>query len=179
MIGWLTALRDRPIAEQERQRAIIAVVLLLCTTALLLTLTGPDEQTRHATHNESQDVVVGNARAVGGAERSAHFTPIVERAVERFLAGYLGYLYGHVPAEKVQGTTVSFSDSLRAGALRVPPGMRARTARVVALRAASAPAGLVGVRVLINDGGLIDYPIVLLLEHRHNRWLVSGVDGAR
>ncbi len=44
MTGWLTRLRDRPIAEEERRAAMTAVVVLLAASALLLVLTRPDGQ---------------------------------------------------------------------------------------------------------------------------------------
>jgi hypothetical protein len=62
---------------------------------------------------------------------------------------------------------------------RVSPAMRERVARVLALRSTPiSPPGLIGVRALINDGGLADYSIGLLLEDHHaGRLLVTGLEG--
>ena len=61
---------------------------------------------------------------------------------------------------------------------RVSPSMRASTPRLVAIRAAAAPPGVVAVTAVVNDGGLVDYPIALLLVHQGSRLLVSGLGGA-
>jgi hypothetical protein len=55
--------------------------------------------------------------------------------------------------------------------------MRARHPRVVALHAVKAPAGVIEVTAVINDGGLVDYPIALLLSQRGSRLLVTGLGG--
>ena len=39
--------------------------------------------------------------------------------------------------------------------------MRARRPRIVALHLVDAPAGALGVTAIINDGGLVDYPIAV------------------
>jgi hypothetical protein len=53
--------------------------------------------------------------------------------------------------------------------------MRALHPRIVALHRVTAPGGALGVTAIINDGGLVDYPIVLLLAHYGHRLLVSGL----
>ena len=54
--------------------------------------------------------------------------------------------------------------------------MRARRPRVLALPARPPPRGRSGERV-VNDGGLVDYPIGLLLAAHGGRLLVSGLEG--
>jgi hypothetical protein len=56
--------------------------------------------------------------------------------------------------------------------------MRSREARLVSLHTTQAPAGLLAVSALVTDGGLVDYPIGLLLAPRGGRLLVSGLNGA-
>ena len=55
--------------------------------------------------------------------------------------------------------------------------MRSRQARLVSLHTTPAPSGLVGVSAVVTDGGLVDYPIGLLLAPRDGRLLVSGLEG--
>ncbi len=180
MTGRLASLRDRPIAEHERRTAMVTVVALLAATALGLAFSQPGGESGSASGREVHNVV-GGARlargASGAATTTAPLIPAVRAAAERFMAGYLSYVYGHTPASRVQGASASFSRSLEADPRRVPPGVRALKARVVALRSAPAPVGLVGVSALINDGGLVDYPIGLLLSSKDGRLLVTGLAG--
>jgi hypothetical protein len=55
--------------------------------------------------------------------------------------------------------------------------MRARRPRVVALHSTPASSGLLRVSAVINDGGLVDYSIGLLLVAQDGRLLVSGLEG--
>ena len=54
--------------------------------------------------------------------------------------------------------------------------MRARRPHVVALHT-SASSGLLRVSAVVNDGGLVDYSIGLLLAAHGGRLLVSGLEG--
>jgi hypothetical protein len=102
----------------------------------------------------------------------------VTQAARRFLRGYLPYLYGRVPASRVLGATRSFVASLPVRAPGVSPAMHARQPRVVALRSAPGLRGRLTVAAVINDGGLVDYPIALILASVDGRLLVSGIGGA-
>lgn len=183
MTGWLTRLRDRPIAEEERRTAMSAVVVLLAATALLLALTRPGERTPRNTGRAAASLL-GHA-AAGHAPQSpagaAPLTPEAARAARLFLRGYLGYLYGHSPASRIKGTTAGLLHSLQAHPPRGRPDAQARGARLLSLHSTPAPAGLAGVLsvvAVVNDGGLINYPIGLLLAPRGGRLLVTEVGGA-
>jgi hypothetical protein len=182
MTTWLTSLRDRPIAESERTAAMATVMVLLIATAILLALIqpgGPPRRTlqRHPAASIAQSAPSLPARAPEGV--TATLTPRVARAADLFLDGYLGYLYGHTPASQVKGATTTLARSLQANPPRVPPVMRAREAHVLALHTVPAPSGLVGVSALVNDGGLVDYQIgLLLLASGDGRLLVSGLEGS-
>lgn len=177
--AWIRMQRDRPIAESERRAAMAAVVVLLAATALLLALTRPGSQPRRSTERPSRSLArsapVIHAQALQTS--TAPLTPAVARTSRLFLAGYLAYLYGHTPASHVKGATAALLLSLEAHPPRVSPGMRSREARLVSLHTTPAPSGLVGVSVLVTDGGLVDYPIGLFLASRGGRLLVSGLDG--
>jgi len=179
MTGWLTSLRDRPIAESERAGAMATVTMLLLAAAILLALSRPSAQPGRTSQRHPGPSVVQSAPASrAGASESvtAPLTPGVARAADLFLAGYLGYLYGHAPASRVKGATAALVRSLGADPPRVSPAMRTRQARVLALRTIPAPPGLVGVSALVNDGGLIDYSIGLRLAPHDDRLLVSGLE---
>jgi hypothetical protein len=180
MTAWLISLRDRPIAESERGAAMATVTVLLIAAAILLALSRPGGQSRRTSQRPPAPSVVTSApssRARASESGTAPLTPAIARAADLFLAGYLGYLYGHAPASAIEGATTALVRSLQADPPRVSPVMRTRQARVLALHTAPAPSGLVAVSALVTDGGLVDYPIGLLLASRDGRLLVSGLDG--
>jgi hypothetical protein len=179
MTAWLTSLRDRPIAESERAAAMATVTVLLLAAALLLALSRPSNAPRptlqrHPGPSVAQRTLPVVARATESG--TAPLTPQVARAADLFLAGYLGYTYGHAPASAIGGATPALLRSLRAHPPLVSPGMRARRPRVVALHT-SASLGLLRVSAIVNDGGLVDYSIGLLLAAHDDRLLVSGLEG--
>jgi hypothetical protein len=180
MTAWLTSLHDRPIAESQRRTAMAVVVVLLAATALLLALTRPDGQRQRTTERPSPSPArsASAVHAQAPETSTAPLTPGIARAADLFLAGYLAYLYGHTPARQIKDATAALLHSLEAHPPRVSPGMRSREARLVSLHTTQAPSGLLGVSVLVTDGGLVDYPIGLLLAPRGGRLLVSGLDGA-
>ncbi len=181
MKTWLISLRDRPIAESERSAAMATVTVLLIVAAILLALTQPADRPRLTLQEHPAASIVQSApslpaRAPEGV--TAPLTPRVARAADLFLDGYLGYLYGHTRASRVKGDTTTLARSLQADSPRVPPVMRTREAHVLALHTVPAPLGLVRVSALVNDGGLIDYQIGLLLLAPHDGGLlVSGLEG--
>ena len=180
MTTWLTSLRDRPIAESERTTAMAAMIVLILAAAVLLTLTQRDSQPRRSSPTLSAPSVAQRApasRARASEARATTLTPRIVRAADSFLAGYLGYLYGHAPASAIRGATPALLRSLRAQPPRVSPGMRARRPRVVALRSTPVPAGLLGVSAIVNDGSLVDYSIGLRLALQDGRLLVRSLEG--
>jgi len=180
MTAWLTSLRDRPIAESERAAAMATVTVLLLAAALLLALSRPHDQPRRSSRPHSAPSIAQRTptRPAQTPESStAPLTPLVTRAADLFLAGYLSYTYGHAPARAIDGATPALLRSLRAHPPLVSPGMRARRPRVEALHSTPASSGLLRVSAVINDGGLVDYSIGLLLVAQDGRLLVSGLEG--
>jgi hypothetical protein len=181
MTAWLTSLRDRPIAESERRSALTTVLVLLILAAVLLVFTRPTGS-RHLTARSATSTIMAAAAAraqvsVSSTPSDGAPLPTVARVSREFLAGYLAYLYGHAPAGQVDGATQALIRSLRAQPTRVSPGMRARQPRIVALHSTPALPGLFGISAVINDGGLIDYSIKLLLTSHDGQLLVSGLEG--
>lgn len=171
--GWMRSQRDRPIAEHERRAAMAVVVVLLGAVALLFTITQPVSQARRVTQRINHATPVSPA-----ASDPIVLTPEARETAERFLAGYLGYAYGHNTASRIEDATRSLIGLLESQPPRVPPAARARRPRVISLSPAAAPAGEVALTAMVNDGGLIDYTVGLTLTRQSGRLLVTGLDGA-
>ena len=175
-LSWIRRLRDRPIGERERRGALAAVAVVVIAATLLLALTAPEAPSHRPASVPSRRV--GERQTPRATENSSGSTASAVRAARRFLHGYLAYIYGHGRAAQVSAATSTLARSLASRAPRVPPSMRARRPRVLALRAAMAPTGVIEVTALINDGGLINYPIELRLASLGGRLLVAGVGSA-
>jgi len=182
--AWLAALRDRPIAERERHHALLAVAALLIVTTTLLALTSPRQNPPRRTHGAdiparayvSQPVShgAGTARTIPGESTIAPAAALGTARV--FMEGYLAYLYGHAPASVVRDATRALVLSLEAHPPRVSLDMRARQPRVLALHQTPAPPGQAAVDAVVNDGGLENYLVGLLLARRDGRLLVTGLE---
>jgi hypothetical protein len=181
MRAWLTSVRDRPIAERERRTALAAVAVLLAASTIVLAATRPATQTRHLLPPRPATSPASASRPstpAGHATLLVSVAPVAARTARGFLAGYLAYLYGQAPATAIGDGSPLLLRSLRAHPPLVSPAMRARHPRVLSLHATLAPAGLLGVSALVNDGELVSYPVGLLLAPEHGRLLVSAVEGA-
>jgi hypothetical protein len=169
--SWIRRQRDRPIAEHERRTAMAVIVVLLATATVLLTLTQPASQaSRPASPNHSARTSPGAVLQRDGRETG--------RVAEGFLAGYLSYTYGRSPASRIADASQSLIVSLQAHPPQVSPAVRVRHPRIVSLQPATAPGGELAVTATVNDGGLIDYRVRLLLTREHRRLLVTGLGGA-
>jgi hypothetical protein len=174
MTGWLTALRDRPIAEQERHAALAGSIAVLIATTALLALTRPATHTAPARAARATTTRDPGSPAPETSSRDA-LSPIAAATGRAFLAGYLAYTYGSAPASWITDATRSLIASLQAHSPRVPPAMRASQPRVLELHVGPAPSGELGVSAVINDGGLIDYTVGLTLSPQAGRLLVTAV----
>jgi hypothetical protein len=184
MTAWLAALRDRPIAERERRHALLAIAALLIATTTLLALTSPRQDPPRRAHgasiaaralvSRSVSPGAGTARTIPGESTTAPAAALGTARV--FLEGYLAYLYGHAPAGAVRDATRALVLSLEAHPPRVSLDMGARRPRVLALHPTLTPPGQFAVYAVVNDGGLEDYPVGLLLARRDGRLLVTGLE---
>jgi citrate lyase alpha subunit len=98
------------------------------------------------------------------------------RTARAFLAGYLAFLYGHRGASAITGATPMLRRHLASQVLVVAPAQRRRYGRAIELTATVVGGGW-SVQVLIADGGVADYPLLLEITRAGGRWLVSGVGG--
>lgn len=156
----------------EQQAALRAVTLLLAAAAVGLLLTHPAKPTRSSERSPAAHPAGQTYPA-----QQAVLSLAVRRAAERFLAGYLGYVYGRGPSSRITGASGPLARSLQTHPVRVPPGLRALEPRVLRLLAAPAPAGLVGVTAIISDEPTVDYRVGLILTPARGGLLVSGLDG--
>ncbi|HEY2536386.1 MAG TPA: hypothetical protein VGI24_05315 [Solirubrobacteraceae bacterium] len=172
---WMRRQRDRPIAEHERRTAMTAVVVVLAAAAVLFTVTQPSSDARRTganTQHGSQTAGPGNVDP-----RPLALTPEATQIAARFLAGYLSYAYGHSSVRQITGGSRALILTLESRPPRISPAALTRHPRVVSLRPIAAPAGEVVMTAMVNDGGLIDYPIGLVLASDHGRLLVTGLEG--
>jgi hypothetical protein len=186
MTAWLIRLRDRPIADQERRRAFIASTVLLTVTVALLALTTSAARTTTATHQSAlaahtlagQSPVPPSSGAGDGSSTPGALSQPVERVARRFLTGYLAYLYGHAGVVGIADVSAGLERSFAAHPPRVSLDIRVRHPHVISLAPAPAPAGVIGVSAVVNDGGVANYTIELLVSDGGGRLLVTGMGGA-
>lgn len=169
--SWMRRQRDRPIAEHERRRTMAAVVVVLATVAVLLALTQPASRAnRPASPSYSNRTSLGAVPQRDSREAG--------RVAEGFLAGYLSYTYGRSPAGRIADASQSLIVSLQKHPPQVAPTVRARHPRIVSLQPTNTIGGQLAVTATVNDGGLIDYRVRLLLTREHQQLLVTGLEGS-
>jgi hypothetical protein len=172
--GWLTPLRDRPSSERERRTATTAVFAGIVVAVLLLAVSRGEPSTPAATHTRSTTMSAVHsepARDLGA--RSA-----VEVA-RRFLAGYLAYAYGRVPAAKVPDAAQALIASLEHYPSRVTVARQPRVPRVEQLVVTFAQSGQPAVNAVLNDGGIVNYTLELVLARADGRLIVSTLEPAQ
>jgi hypothetical protein len=178
MTGWLTALVDRPLAEQLRHAALAASAAVLIAATVLLALTRPATHPASARAAREASTLTTRDPSPPVLQASPGGPPPPDAAVvsRTFLVGYLAYAYGSAPASRISAAAGSLIASLQAHRPRVSPAMRASRPRVLELHATPASSGELGVSAVVNAGGLIDYTLGLTLARQGGRLLVAGVE---
>lgn len=119
-------------------------------------------------------------RPIGGqqpAVRSADDRD-ARAAARAFLTSYLAVSYGRARPGDLRNATRSLRDRLRAQAARVPPGIRQRRPKVIALRVESVADGQVRATATVDDGDVAPYPLfATLVRQPGGRWLAVTVGG--
>lgn len=157
--------------QRRRHTAKVLLGVALVLAAVGLVLTSP---ARRATAGVEQ--TVGPSHHAASLQPSPELSPRSRSTVEAFLGGFLQYLYGRAPTSAVTDTTSAFLRSLEHQRLRVPPGMRSRHPRIVALDAAPAPPGMLAATALITDEEDVEYRIAVVLASSQGRELVAGLE---
>jgi hypothetical protein len=102
---------------------------------------------------------------------------VARRVADRFLAGYLPFLYGRGSGRSIDAVTPDLRRQLIRVRGLVTPVERPRHPRVVSLTAVGQAPAAVLATALVADGGVMAYALRMVLRSSRDGWLVSGVDG--
>lgn len=166
----LGSLRDRPVSEDERRAAVLAVlVIVLCAVALLGVARDPSPETARPSLRAHATAPAAPAPVPSATAGAAL------RVADRFLSGYLAYAYRGAPAAKVSDATRALLASLENHPPRVLPTDESAP-RVIELRPAVQPSGQLAVTAVLSDGGIVDYTLGLALTRVHGRLVVARLE---
>jgi hypothetical protein len=159
----------RPTASSVTALAALIGVLAV----LIVALAESDSRQRPASgaaesSHPSPEVVLHGGALLGSARAGAR------EAGQRFLRGYVAFLYGRRDADELDGASAHLRRALRAR-LRVPPARQARTPAIVGLHAIVQAPTIVQVTATVDDRDLAVYPVTAFVERRAGRWLVTHV----
>jgi hypothetical protein len=172
--GWLTLIRDRPSSERERHTATTAVLAGIIAAVLLLAVTRGEPSAPAATHTSPTTTpAVHTERALDLSEHSA------AAVARRFLAGYLAYAYGRAPATSVPDAAQALIASLEHHPSRVTVAPQTPLPRVQQLDVTLAQSGQPAVNAVLNDGGIVNYALELVLARADGRLIVSTLEPAQ
>lgn len=175
MTGWLTPIRDQPSSERERRTATTAVLAGIIAAVLLLAVTSGEPSAPAATHPSSTATPAVHpdpAQTPDLGERSV-------RVAHRFLAGYLAYAYGRAPAASVPDAARALIASLERHPPRLTIARQARLPRIEQLVVTLAQSGQPTVNAVLNDGGIVNYTVELVLARLHGQLIVTTLEPAR
>jgi hypothetical protein len=171
----LASLRGRQVTGRERQTATSAVFVCIIVATLLLAIaqvrtsvpasTGAQAPRPRVTHAVPEESALATQRAV-------------TRIARGFLRGYLAYLYLVLPGREVIDGTPELVRSLG----EHPPRPVARALslpRIVAVDLTSTTSGQFVANAIVNNGGIVNFTVRLLLARRGRRFLVVRVEGGR
>lgn len=158
MIARLRAALDRPLSDADRHRTFAAATGVLALAAIALTLTASPPAPEQADRHHPQ---TGHSEHTGS---SAGPPPEIVTAARRFTGGYLAHLYRSLPASRIPAATRDLRQDMAANPVRVPPAMRARRPRIVAIDGHRLPGTGWVMGAEIADGGPATYRIEFLIS---------------
>jgi hypothetical protein len=171
----IASLRARPVTEEERHASVLAVLACLATLALVLWLTQSASRPSAAASTRATTARTTPTAGAAALDVSPQGTVNVAR---RFLRGYLAYSYRGLPGKNVLGGTPELVRSLG----EHPPRPVARALslpRIVAVDLASTSSGQFVANAIVNNGGIVNFTVGLLIARRGRRFLVTGVEDGR
>jgi hypothetical protein len=174
--GWITPIRDRPSSERERRTATRAVLAGIIAAILLLAVTRSEHSARTARNTSSTPTPAVHHET---AQAPALSALSAGRVARRFLAGYLAYAYGRAPATAVPDAGPALIGSLEHHPPRVTVVRPARLPRIEQLDVTLAQSGRPVVTAILNNGGIVNYTVGLLLARPHGRLLVTALELAQ
>jgi hypothetical protein len=186
---------DRPLHDGDRWRLFAIAVALIAAAAGILTLlddAGPAPRPKHETRQPTTDVapaspaveLVPVSTPVAPSEESdppvslrASRSDIArsKRAARRFLAGYLPFAYGRVPANRVRAASPELRAQLERDRPRVPAAERRRRPRLELLQSNGVSPERADLVALVGDGAR-RYSVRLQLSNTLTGWLVTGLE---
>lgn len=119
--------------------------------------------------------IIGKPSAPAGDPLSSAQRAAARATAQRFLAGYLPYLYGRGKPGSIAPVTPSVAHALRGGRARVTPAQARRHPRVTGLSVFGQSRRSALATVEIADGSPAPYRLTLTLEQRGPRWLVADL----
>jgi hypothetical protein len=161
----------RPTASSVT--ALAALIGVLAVLVVALAESGSRQRPASGAAESSQpspEVVLHGGALLGSAR-----APGAREAGQRFLRGYVAFLYGRRDADELDGASAHLRRALRRARLRVPPARHARTPAIVDLHAIVQAPTIVQVTATVADGDLAVYPVTAFVERRAGRWLVTHV----
>ena len=174
----ITPSASRPCLTQPRagRSAIATGAAVAAAVTLGIWLSACGGETKTVTQPASTAPL---GRPIGGQSRHGAAGETDARAAARaFLTSYLAISYGHAKPDELRGASRALRDRLRAQNPRVPPGVRNRRPRVIALHVKAVSDGRVRATATVDDGDVAPYPLFATLAKRSSgRWIAVSVGG--
>jgi hypothetical protein len=154
-----------------------AAVALVALAALAVTRLGVLDDSAPRTIGqggaEISSVDLSSPVVIGAGARGEPSITEARDVGERFLRGYVAFVYGRTNADELEGASADLRRALRRSRVRVPPARARRTPRLIRVDAVLQAPGVVQVTATIEDGDLAPYPVAAFVERRDARWLVT------
>lgn len=158
-----------------RSARILAAILALClvvAAAAVLLGGGTDGSSPDGT---TTALSAAPSPVIGGPNTADPAVADARVAAQNFLGPYLRFLYGRARPDAVRGATPAVGRELRRGRARTTPAQAKRRPRVAGLEVTLQTPGSAVAAATIADGGPAPFRIVIGLERRGGRWLVSDL----
>lgn len=175
--AWIRRQRDRSLSEHERRKALAMTTAALIAAALGFANSRPAHSTQtHTSAKTAATAAIDPSEHAPRPSGDEALSPTAAAASRSFLAGYLAYTSGKTRASRIADATGALLTVLASHPPRPSPAMRSQHSRIVELHSTSAPAGEVGVSATVNDGGVVDYTLKLILTPQHGPLRVSALE---
>jgi hypothetical protein len=179
MTGWLIAALKRLPPRPRRVVVVVAALLLVGVAVAALSMApspgGGVQPSRPASRPPSHRIAQRPS-----PRRPAPPVPTAQLrrahdAAERFLATYLPFAYGRARAVEVKAVTPALAHQLASERAQITPVERRRRPRVVSLRVVGMTPGFALATAMVDDRGIVAYPLRFTLQERAGRWAVASV----
>lgn len=163
--------------SKAQQRAVVGAGLVVVVLVIMILVISPGPKPVRPDTAPPAVATTSTQPAPGTPEANAPFEPPAEaeQAMRVFLDGYLDYLYGRGDATSIKSVSGKLRKELGRRPPRVSPAQKARTPRIVAIRARKPTPERVQLVATINAGETSSYPIGALLVKRNGRWIVTEI----